>query len=454
MVHVRSAARGIHPDVARSRMMRRRDTGRSLHVSSSFRTGALVAALSLLAAAGCSERIAGSIGCPELCTDQSAQLRDTILVGAVVLDTSLVGFPRLGDTRTVALQNRGDTADVRLIARFDTLPTSYIPSAPQADSLVRRVDSTTLIFLIDTLSARPTSSVIIDAFDVDTVAADTLRSALLPLFRPGRRIGSQTFTPAQLTDTLRLTLSDSAILRKVRDTTRLRIGLQIRNPVSGSLRVLAGSFQPRIRFRVSTDTLVHPDTVFLRSGTPTGSTDLANGFVVYPLYVKGVQPIAPAGQLAVSGLSGSRSYLRFDLPAILLDSVQVVRASLLLTQLPARPLARVSDTITILTQPVIASPSLTDVGTAAGFLGEGGVFAVDALRLVPRDSGARSIEIVSTVRLWQVLGVKNTTRALVLRSPQEGENPGEILFVSSEGSPALRPRLRITYVPRRGFGLP
>src|SRR5947209_6047356 len=86
----------------------------------------------------CGEQVSGSLGCPELCTDETALLKDTTLTGAIVLDTTVFGYPSLGDTRDITLFGRGDTADVRLIIRFDTLPKTYIPTTAQADSLIKR----------------------------------------------------------------------------------------------------------------------------------------------------------------------------------------------------------------------------------------------------------------------------------------------------------------------------
>ena len=42
----------------------------------------------------------------------------------------------------------------------------------------------------------------------------------------------------------------------------------------------------------------------------------------------------------------------------------------------------------------------------------------------------------------------------VLRANEEASSAAELDFFSSEAPETLRPRLRITYVPRRGFGLP
>ena len=84
----------------------------------------------LVAASACSEKVTSSLGCPQLCSDQSAQLRDTVLTDAVVLDTTLTGYPLLGSTREVSLVTRGDTADVRVVMRFDTLPNRFVPAKP------------------------------------------------------------------------------------------------------------------------------------------------------------------------------------------------------------------------------------------------------------------------------------------------------------------------------------
>ena len=66
----------------------------------------------------------------------------------------------------------------------------------------------------------------------------------------------------------------------------------------------------------------------------------------------------------------------------------------------------------------------------------------------PRARGA-------VVRGWRAPVYDVTPRALVLRVADEGYEPGELRFYSSEAAdPALRPRLRITYVPRVTFGQP
>ncbi|MES2178778.1 MAG: hypothetical protein V4550_13035 [Gemmatimonadota bacterium] len=404
---------------------------------------------------GCSENVAVSAGCPSLCSDESGTLRDTTLLGAVVLDSSLFGYPRLGESRDLSMLDKGDTADVRVVTRFDTLPAIYPFPVTLADSLIRMVDSTTMLFVVDTLASAPTFPLTIDAFDVDTTANDTLPSTLIPLFRADRLIGSQTFQKGDFKDTVRLTLNNDKVFAKIKDTLNLRIGLRVSSSTgSARLKMIASSFSPRLRFRVSADTSVKPDTVFLTSLTPTDNEYIQATLAVYPVVVKGALPPPPPGTFVIGGIAGARAYLKFDLPSTLSDSVQVIRASLLLNQVPGRSTGRTNDTLTIFTHPILASPSVTDVTTALSFMGSPTAYGVDSVRFVPTGSGTKSIELVNLVRFWKAVGEKNTSRSIVLRPAEEGAVAGELSFTSIEGLAALRPRLRLTYVPRRGFGIP
>ena len=137
----------------------------------------------------CTEQVTGSLGCPQLCGDQSATLRDTILTGTLTTDSVLTGYPQFGGSRDFTLIAQGDTADVRLVMRFDTIPNTFRHPNAVVDSAVTRVDSARITFVVDTSVGRPKAPVTIEAFDVDTTAADSLSGAIVTLFRPDRRIG-------------------------------------------------------------------------------------------------------------------------------------------------------------------------------------------------------------------------------------------------------------------------
>lgn len=410
-------------------------------------------ALLLLVIAACSEQVTGSLGCPQLCGDQSATLRDTTLTGTLTVDSTLTGYPLFGTARDFTLISQGDSADVRLVMRFDTLPNTFRHPNATVDSAVTRVDSSRIMFVVDTSIGRPTQPITLEAFDVDTTAPDSLPLALLPLFRPDRLIGSVVYQPIEVRDTLYMPLDTAVVLRKAKAGAPLRVGLRLSGAGTVRLRVAGSLAAPRLTFRVSPDTLVTKDTVVIFSKTPVGE-DIATYFAMYPVIVAGALPAPPPTVLAVGGISGARTYLRFDVPPILLDSVQVIRASLLLNQLPSRVAAGAADTVAMLVNPIIAGPALTDVFTIIQFSGTSALVGLDSVRLVPKDAGVRNIELVNLFRVWRAVGTGNSIRAIVLRAKKEASSAGELDFVSSEGSVDLRPRLRITYVPRRGFGLP
>jgi hypothetical protein len=415
--------------------------------------GALGAFL-LLVFVACSENLTGSLGCPELCQDQSALLRDTTLTGVLVVDTVVSGFPLPGAARDFTLLSQGDSADTRVVFRFDTLPNTFRHPNAAADSNVTRVDSAMIRFAVDTSYGKLKAPITVDAYDVDTTAADTLPLALVPLFRPDRLIGSATYASTSITDTLQLNLDTAVVRAKAQAGARLRVGLRIRGTTQDRLRIAGSAYTPRLTFRVSPDTLVPKDTVFVQSKTPTDDATLASLYAAYPVIVSGAVPPPTNDVLAVGGVAGARTFLRFDVPSILIDSVQVVRASLLLEQIPSRVTANSADTIAMLANPVLAGAQVTDINLLLQLTGTGSLVGVDSVRMVPKDAGLRSVELVNLFRVWRGVGEANSVRAIVLRAKQEASSAAELNFVSNDGALNQRPRLQITYVPRRGFGLP
>jgi hypothetical protein len=80
----------------------------------------------------------------------------------------------------------------------------------------------------------------------------------------------------------------------------------------------------------------------------------------------------------------------------------------------------------------------------------------DSLSVVPRDSGVRSLELYQLVRAWgsQATQTNAPARALVLSASNEGTLPRQVVFFSTTASAAVRPVMRITYIPKIAFGVP
>lgn len=401
-------------------------------------------------AAACTEDLDNSAGCPLLCSDQAGQI-ETVTLDPVVIDTTVSALTGLGTEASLLLSTRGDTIDSRAVIRFDSIPARFQRSGTDTTTTaITTVDSAFIRLRLDTAGGKIPGPVTIDAFDVDTDAADTLVAPVAALFRPDRLLASRTFLPTELKDTLIYTLPPAAIL--ARRGGRLRVGLRARSTGPVELRIISieGAPSPTLlSFRVSTDTAIRPIVLFPFSKTPADQPAVAGSLADYTLLVKGTPP-GPLATLNVGGLPASRVYLRFSIPAFIVDSADIVRASLLLTQRPNRGVGA-SDSIFIVPHISLAGLAVTDVSRAAQITV---VAPGDSLRLTPQDSGVKAIEIASVVTLWRSQDVTRTPRALVLVGTREGQTPLEARFFSTEAAPELRPRLRISYSKRQARGLP
>lgn len=411
-----------------------------------------LAGLLIFAAAlsACTEKLDSSAGCPILCPSQGGAI-ETITVDAVSLDSTVSSLTGQGTEGTLLIATRGDTLDARAIIRFDSIPARYLRSASDTTTLpVTIADSVNLQLRVDTVGAKVPASVTFDLYDVNSDAPDSAVAAIAALFVPGRLITTVTFAKAALKDTINVPLPGSAILSRLNG--RLRIGIRARGPESVQLRLLSqeGAGAPtQLSYRVSADTVIPRVVLQPFSKTPPDELAVSVPLADYTLLVRGTATGPPTG-LNIGGLPARRVYMRFNVPAFLIDSVDVIRATLLLTQLP-NPGLDEADTLAIVPLVSLATVAVTDVAKAAQITAGA---LTDTVRLVPGGSGVRSFEVASIVSLWRAQRVTETPRALILISSSEGNSPLEARFYSIEAAPDLRPRLRISYSTRKSTGLP
>jgi hypothetical protein len=401
----------------------------------------------------CSEDLNGTAGCPSLCPEQNVVSRDTLLETFMAVDTTVLGYPVIGTERFLLVASRGDTLDARAVIRFDSLTQHFTRGG--SDSTIYTVDSSMVLVSLDTTGTKATAPVSVEVYDVDTAVVDTATSAALSLFRPDRLIGGKTYAVTELKDTLRVPLQNDRVLAKLTGPAprRLRLGFRVRSTASSQIRIVSrdGGGAPTLTYDPSPDTAVKAIVNSPSSSTPTDNPTLRSDLTDYQLVA--VSPANSTGNLlGVGGLPAQRTFLRFDIPTRLIDSATVVRATLVLTQVPTNSVDA-SDSLTIYPQVVRASLTLTDVAKSAGFLNQPGS-EIDSLRFRPNESGQRTIEIVGALREWKAIGTTTLQRAIVLRSATEGASAPMALFYSSKAAPALRPRLRITYVNKVEFGVP
>src|SRR5205085_4679511 len=154
--------------------MNRRFNLRTPFVSRILILAGFAAAVSM---AACGEKLEAGAACPILCPTPDVRLLDTT-VEAIAVDSSLAGFPVIGEEQPLLLAARGDTLDTRVIFRFDSIGKNFPhPSAP-ADTIVTHVDSATLRIILDTATvvgvpALPKSPVTVELYH-DDAPADTV----------------------------------------------------------------------------------------------------------------------------------------------------------------------------------------------------------------------------------------------------------------------------------------
>src|SRR4051812_19083097 len=258
------------------------------------------------------------------------------------------------------LAAHGDTLDSRAIVRFDTLPGTY--SKGGVDSTIVKIDTAQLIVPIAFDSTkRPSVPLTIEAYNVDTTETDTVAAVLAPLFRPNRLIGSKTFAPESLKDTLRIPISTDTVLNRVTTGTHLRVGLRVVSSRSVDVRIGAveGGRPVSLRLKPSLDTTVTPLLISPISRTPVTPSFLTSRLSDYTIVLKGRTTSSPT-LLSVGGVPSRRVFMRFNVPAYIVDSTTVVRASLLLNQVPNRQVAP-TESVHVFPVAILSSPTVTDI---------------------------------------------------------------------------------------------
>lgn len=409
---------------------------------------------------GCQERLETGSACPILCPGQQPTIRDTTFF-PVTFDSSATAFPVQGNEPELFIASMGDTIETVAVVRFDSLPTIFRYTPTAEDSSIYAVDSASIFLVpsgVDTLGPPVT----LDVYAVDLGGPDDTDPDLAATaFTPDRLIGSRTIPADSARDSVRVMIDNAAVLTVIQaqqqDTAArgLRIGIKVNTGSGGQNHVSIGSSEnplssPRLQFRPHFDPAIGIIEVAPRSRVPE------NIFIRIPmadyLVIVRAPAAAPSNVLRVGGIPGSRVYFEFDIPQFLIDSTDIVRATLQLTQRPNPDAPQAMDTTTVRELRVVASREVTELHRRLLFAER--FRERDTLALVAADSGLRQFEMIDLVQSWAGTTAERTPRSLALASPTEGLMPKFIDFFSNEAPETVRPRLRIFYLPRVEGGLP
>jgi hypothetical protein len=338
--------------------------------------------------------------------------------GALLVSNGLAGFEERGLVRFLT---RSSTVSVRDTARSYT-----IDSVALSLTLAARDTNLTGLQL---LLYRVTPS-----FDSSTTSA-----AVDPAFVPDSLIATVDVPDTLNAGTVR-TVFQGADLSRVEisasDSGRLGLGIRIAAPTATGARIaaLAGGSGPVFTTYATLDV---PDTGTAKLRTIA----LGAGFNTF---VSAVPQVVDSTLLTVGGAPSARALLRFDLPSRIRDSATIVRATLELT--PVAPITGLpTDPARLLSRAVLA-----DVGAKSPVSSVAGRVPEDTLEA---GTSAVALEAVRLVELW--LGATTGPTAVVLSLTPEAASFTRPVFHSTRAAdPAVRPRLRISYLLRFPFETP
>ena len=398
-----------------------------------WRIGGLLAVVTL---AACQEKLTAPADCPALCPGGQPQVFDEVFTAVSGADSSFVGYVQPHEAASLlvsdGLQGFEERGLVRFLARTgtvtvrDTARTYTIDSVAFSLTVAARDTNLTGLKL---LLYRLTPS-----FDSTTTFA-----GVAPAFVPESLIASIDVPDSLNTGTVRTVLQGTDLSRveiAASDSGRLALGVRVDAPVATGVRLgaLAGGTGPTFTTYVTLDV---PDTGTAKLRTlPVGPS--------FNTYVSEVPQVVDSTLLAVGGAPSARALLRFNLPSRIRDSATIVRATL--------ELSAVAPVTGLPTDPprLLGLAVLADVGAKSPLNSVLGRVAEDTVEI---GSSTASLEAVRVVELW--LGATTRPAALFLSLAPEAASFSRPVFYSTRAAdPALRPRLRISYLLSFPFETP
>lgn len=386
-------------------------------------TGLLVAA--------CEEKLAAPGECPALCPGGEPQVFDEVISPIIRSDSSFRGYLNPSAAAALLVSNGLEGFERRAIMRFSRRPDSV---TVRDTARTYAIDSVALGF---TVIARDTTlpGLQVQVYRLPaTIDSTTTYAFVDPGFVAGNLVATIPVPDSLKTGAIRTVLhgADAARVQiPPSDSGVLALGVRLEAPTPTGIRLGASGGGTGGSF-VTYATLDVPDT---------GTAKLRT-FSLAPAFNSSLSPVQPVDDpdlLAIGGEPSARALIRFELPERLRDSATIVRATLELT--PVTPITG------LLTDPVRlqARAVLADLGAKSPVNSSAGRVPADTLE--SGTSGVVGLEAVRLIQLW--LGNSTSPNALVLSiaPDQEAASFSQPVFYSTRAAdPAVRPRLRISYL--------
>ena len=387
----------------------------------------------LILAAACAEDVTAPGLCPDFCPSTRIGVVDTVVLGAIVRDSSFRGYVAPHNATNMQVTVGGELVSHAVIRFADFSDSVQLGSDAANRRAVVAVDSFRVQLTLANRSADLGEFELV--FHRLPASVDTLTpySDLDPYFRDSTEVGVALVPDSITTGEVSGTLHAGAFPTLASDSSVAAIGVSLRAARPGFANLKssnAGSANVRITRYVQVDSA---------GGQLVGRSDTTNADMdtfVFPPF-----PDAGAATLAVGGAPSARALLRVDSLRLrsIIDSSSVVRATLLIV--PAEPIRGApGDTLRILAEAMAAdfgpkSPIITVASDSIWF--------ASALVTVGSTDTVR-VDVTHIIAPWRLN--KQLPWAFVLRALEEGTTPAE-LRLGSSASASGAPALHITYVP-------
>jgi hypothetical protein len=395
--------------------------------------------------------------CPDFCPPGQISVVDTILTTVVERDSAFRGYQVPAEATILVASNVPGVIDSRPVIKFQPLGTHVsLPGDTAANqnpilgsdsalvtmTIVRRDTNAEnlrlrLYRLPLTLDSSSTFGGLAGPF-TDSLVREVNVDSLIAL--TGRR-------DSATGDSVRVDTASVTVIVRL-DSTQARFVASDSGQLAMGVRIAADA--PTSVALGSNESASAPIVVWFVRVDSVGTTTRVSR-VTAPLfdsYVVDPPPAALDSTLAVGGMPSARSLVRIALPPALQDSIQILRATLLLVpSTPAR--GAPIDSFTLVAHAVAADLGGKSPLVVSSVLNDSSYFGLAPVVVGSTDTV--QIEITRILRRWATDTA--APHAVMLRSGAESLVLSQIRFQPSRHA-TLRPVLRLTYTARFPFGAP
>ena len=428
--------------------------------------------LFLLMAAACIEQSTAPGACPNYCPADSIRMHDTLFSNIIERDSSFRGYLSAYQAEAMTAAELAGIVDSRAFFVTDTVLDRLRPKSGDTTSVPKVMDSVRVRFVIVRYPKNTTSlwlklyrlpvtldstsdfasldgffiAAPVDSLDVNELLAspEVTDTQTVRIWGDTIRVDNAGHV-LQISKTADSTLAVYFNLDTVRapfsttDTGRVAWGIRVTADPDSMSSISLGTIEsggnaPLVRWFYHFTNLDSVSTVVDTSQT------VANRFDSFVF-----NPPSPAidANLTIGGVPSARSIIRVKMPAFLHDTLDIVRATLILVPVDTVP-GSPSDSFRIIAKPVV-----TDLGAKSPLSVNSALF--DSTVVHTGSADTVRLELTNLVRAWALDTTLVTT--FFLGQVPEATSFTEARFYSTR-VPGFKPALQVTYVNRFAFGKP